>query len=86
MKNIRFDLRTGHLIINLNKCVKCTSYDCVKACSLYGRHLFRIEKNRYGPIPNYDYAEFKRRCIECLACEMMCLFGAIEIKLPLRVE
>ncbi len=86
IRNISITLRTGKLKIDLHKCEKCDTYDCVKACSLYGRHLYRMEYGRIGPILNYDIDEFRRRCIECLACEIMCPYNAIEIILPIEGE
>jgi len=83
---ISFTLRTGELIIDLDKCVGCEAYECVKACSLYGRHLFRIELGSWGPIPIYDKDEFRRRCIECIACEIMCPNQAIRLILTIEVD
>lgn len=65
-----FPFRTGKTIIDYEKCKSCQNYACVKACSLFGANLFRIEDSKPVLIPSLE--EAKRRCIECLACELYC--------------
>lgn len=83
---MEFESRTGKVIIDDSKCPDCTTYACVKACSLYGRSLFRINLKEHKPELAYDKDDLKRLCTECLACEQECwLRGleAIEILLPM---
>jgi Fe-S-cluster-containing dehydrogenase component len=78
-----FEFRTGKVIINHNKCVNCTTYACVKACSLYGRGVLIIHDGK--PLLIDNPSEGRRLCTECLACEQDCrLKGqeAITITLP----
>ena len=62
--------RTGKVVIDYDKCLDCESYACVKACSLFGGNLLRVEDGRPVLIPTAE--EAKRRCIEDLACELYC--------------
>ena len=81
---LRLEFRTGELVIDLKRCERCESFACVKACSLYGRNLFRIERGL--PKPKVGGEEFARLCIECLACEIQCALhgrGAAKISLPM---
>lgn len=83
---MEFETRTGKVIIEDNKCVQCNTFACVKACSLYGSSLFRINLKERRPEPIYDKEELKRRCTECLACEQECFLrglSAIKILLPM---
>ncbi|MEM3464499.1 MAG: hypothetical protein QW667_02770 [Candidatus Bathyarchaeia archaeon] len=83
---MEFETRTGKLTLDETKCSKCTTYACVKACSLYGAHLFRINLKEKRPEPLYSAEDLKRLCTECLACEQECFlkgFNAITIELPL---
>lgn len=87
-----FESRTGRVSIDHGKCDGCTSFACVKACSLYGSGILRVEgskpvlpvlADRPGGIPP---EETTRRCTECLACEIDCYFQgqqAITITLPI---
>lgn len=78
-----FECRTGRIIIDHSKCVECTTYACVKACSLYGRGILRIHEGK--PVLSIDPSETKRLCIEDLGCEYECWFRgkkAIKIELP----
>ncbi len=61
--------RTGKILIDRQKCKNCQNYACAKACSLFGRNLFRIKD---GKLTIANPEEFKKRCIECLACELYC--------------
>ena len=79
-----FEFRTGKVYIDHDKCASCSSYACVKACSLYGRGILRVGAGK--PTLTVEREEAKRLCIECLACELSCLFdgqGAIKLMLPL---
>jgi len=79
---IKFKTRTGEVILDTSKCDGCTTYACVKACSLYGRSIFSIRQRRVAVV---DLENAGRSCIECLACEQDCeMFGngAISIVLP----
>ena len=82
---LEFETRTGKVIIDYKKCEGCTSFACVKACSLYGRSLLTIREGKL--VLAVSAEEAKRRCIECLACEYDCMFrggrGALKIVLPL---
>ena len=62
--------KTGKITIDYEKCQDCHSYPCVKACSLFGRSLFRIQDNK--PVLISTVEEAQRACIECLACELYC--------------
>ena len=65
-----FSFRTGKVMIDYEKCKDCENYACVKACSLFGGNLFRIQ---YGkPVLISSLEEVKRRCIEDLTCELYC--------------
>ena len=79
-----FEFRTGRVSIDHAKCDGCTSFACVKACSLYGSGILAMEKGT--PVLAIPAEDAKRRCTECLACEMSChLHGqdAITISLPI---
>ena len=65
-----FNFRTGRVIIDYEKCQSCENYACVKACSLFGGNLFRIQDGKPVLIPGPEEAE--RRCIEDLTCEFYC--------------
>ena len=79
-----FEFRTGRVSIDHAKCDGCTSFACAKACNLYGSGILRIDNGR--PVLAIPPEEAKRRCTECLACEVGChLRGrqAITIILPI---
>lgn len=81
---LEFETRTGKVVIDYDRCNNCLSFACVKACSLYGRGLFRIEEGRLAL--KISDEEARRQCIECLACENDCHHdgnGALRIDLPL---
>ena len=65
-----FPFRTGRVTIDYEKCQTCESYACVKACSLFGRNLLRIQDGK--PVLITTPEEAKRGCIECLTCELYC--------------
>jgi hypothetical protein len=43
-----FAFATGKVTINHEKCKECKSYACIKACSLFGRAILRIENGKPG--------------------------------------
>ena len=65
-----FPFRTGKVVIDYVKCQSCENYACVKACSLFGVNLFRIQDGKPVLITSPEEAE--RRCIEDLTCELYC--------------
>ena len=67
---IRYDFSfiTGHIQIDYDRCQDCENYACVKACSLFGRSILRVEDGR--PVLISDDAN--KHCIEDLACEFSC--------------
>jgi ferredoxin len=75
-----FQIRTGKILIDHHLCESCTTYDCVKACSLYGRNILRLRNKK--PVTILPQEEIVRRDNECLACEIHCPFEAIKIILP----
>ena len=83
---LEFEIRTGKITIDRRKCVDCKTYACAKACSLYGRMVYRIQ----GGLPALTSTpeEVKERlCIECLACELDCnSYGKNAIKITLPVK
>ncbi len=70
MVAFEFPFRTGKVIIDYEKCRSCETYVCVKACSLFGGNLFRIEDGKPALIASPE--EAGRRCIEDLTCELYC--------------
>jgi Fe-S-cluster-containing hydrogenase component 2 len=80
-----FETRTGRVSIDHSRCDGCKTLACVKACSLYGAGILRVEKGK--PVLSVSLDEAKRRDNECLACEMDCHFHgqrAIVISLPIE--
>ena len=85
MPDIVLPIRTGRIEIDSNKCLGCRAFACVKACSLFGTNILRIEDGRPSPIPTPE--EMPRRCNECLACELYCHeygLSGLDIKLPVE--
>jgi len=70
MADLEFNFRTGKVTIDYRKCKTCKSYACVKACSLFGTNLYRLEKGK--PVLMSSPEETGRRCIEDLTCELYC--------------
>ena len=68
MKDYEFPFTTGRVIIDYDKCRDCENYACVKACSLFGRAILRIDDGR--PVLTSDDAN--KNCIEDLTCELYC--------------
>ena len=46
---MEFESRTGKVVIDDHKCPDCNVYACVKACSLYGTSLYRINLKTKKP-------------------------------------
>jgi len=63
-----FPFITGTISIDYQKCKDCQSYACIKACSLFGRSVLRLEDNKPVPID----PKAIERCIEDLSCELYC--------------
>ena len=70
MSVYEFPFRTGKVIIDYEKCRSCENYACVKACSLFGVNLFRIQDGK--PVLIASPEEAGRRCTEDLSCELYC--------------
>ena len=64
----KFPLTTGKVTINYEKCKDCENYACVKACSLFGSSILRVENGH----PVLISEDANRRCIEDLTCEFYC--------------
>ncbi len=84
MSDIELPFRTGRITIHTDCCRNCKSFACVKACSLFGTNILRIEDGMPSAIPPIE--EIPRRCNECLACEHYCHEygnGGLDIALPI---
>lgn len=68
MEIYEFPFATGKVIIDHTRCRECRSYACVKACSLFGRAILRIEDGK----PQLISEDAHQRCIEDLGCELYC--------------
>ena len=68
METYEFSFTTGKITIDYEKCKECKSYACVKACSLFGRSILRIEDSK----PVLTSEDANKRCIEDLGCELYC--------------
>lgn len=68
MTDYEFSFATGRVIIDYDKCRDCKNYACVKACSLFGRAILRIEDGR----PALISEDASKSCIEDLTCELYC--------------
>ena len=81
-----FEIPTGKILIDHDKCEACQTKACVKACSLYDGGIYRIKEGK--PILAISFEETKQgRCIECLSCEYECLFRggkALTINMPFK--
>lgn len=75
-----FPFTTGKITIDYEQCKDCRNYACVKACSLFGRSILRVEDGK--PVLTSDDAN--KRCIEDLACELYCqTYGHKGLKITL---
>lgn len=63
-----FSFITGKVTIDYEKCKDCENYACVKACSLFGRAILRVEDGK----PVLISEDANKRCIEDLTCELYC--------------
>jgi len=63
-----FPMITGKVSVDYEKCRDCENYACVKACSLFGRAILRVEEGK----PILISEDANRRCIEDLTCELYC--------------
>ena len=81
-KKYSFNFRTGALTFDHSKCRKCKTYDCAKACRLYGAGILKMEKGL--PVLNVPPDEAERRDNECLSCEQVCPWGAVTIELSVK--
>lgn len=63
-----FSFATGKITIDREMCKDCRNYPCVKACSLFGRAILRIENGK----PVLISEDANKRCIEDLGCELYC--------------
>lgn len=68
MTDYEFTFATGKVTIDYEKCEDCENYACVKACSLFGRAILRVEDGK----PVLISADANKRCIEDLGCELYC--------------
>lgn len=77
-----FDIMTGRLWIEHEKCRTCAKKPCVESCVA---KILKFDDEK--PVLNVTPQEAKKgRCTECLACELECQFngnGGIFIDLPL---
>lgn len=79
-----FPFRTGEITIDYSKCAKCKNYACIKADSLFGTNVLRIQKKK--PVLTTTPDDVKRLCNECLTCELYCQSygnGGLRIKLDM---
>lgn len=63
-----FPFATGKVNVDYEQCRDCESYACVKACSLFGRAILRVEDGK----PVLISEDANKRCIEDLTCELYC--------------
>ena len=68
MSVYEFAFPTGRVTIDYSRCSKCKSYACVKACSLFGRSILRVENGK----PVLISEDANNRCIEDLSCDLYC--------------
>jgi len=68
MEMYGFPFATGKVSIDYEKCKDCENYVCVKACSLFGRTILRVEDGK----PVLVSEDANTRCIEDLTCELYC--------------
>ncbi len=77
-----FEILTGNLFIDQDKCRDCQSKGCVEACTA---GILAIEDGRAALAISREDAK-RGKCTECLACEIFCKFheqDAIFIHLPI---
>ena len=82
MAKYEFEFRTGKVIIDYARCKTCKSYACVKADSIFGTSILRIQDGKPTLVTSKE--EAKRRCNECMGCELYCqLYGKKGCKIEL---
>ena len=82
MTTLSFPIATGQITIDYERCKDCRSYACVKACSLFGRTIFRLEDGK----PVLVSEDANKRCIEAMACELYCQdYGNKGLKISLNM-
>lgn len=77
-----FQIITGEIFIDHQKCAKCRTKGCIKACK---PEILKLEDTKPMLAVTPEEAR-KGRCTECLACELFCTFHeqeAIIIHLPI---
>jgi len=82
----KYDFRTGSVFVDDARCEGCTSLACVKACSMYGGYLYRVEDGKM--VLGIPEEQVPRACNECLACEYECRMrgqGALRLELPTEI-
>ncbi len=80
MSSYKFDFETGKVTIDYKKCKECENYACVKACSLFGRSILRVEDGK----PVLISKDANKLCIEDLGCELYCqAYGNKGLKIDL---
>ena len=83
MSKYEFKFRTGKVTIDYARCKTCSSYACVKADSIFGTSILRIQDGKPALVTSPEEAE--RRCNECLGCEIYCqLYGKKGCKIVLN--
>lgn len=77
----------GRVVIDLDKCLKCSSKACIEVCNgPSGRQVLILNDEVPSLRKSYEEIE-KGGCNECLGCELECLAAgenAITIELPIR--
>ena len=76
--------RTIKVVIDDSKCLKCPSFACIRACSMYDRGVLKVKGGK--PAVLISEEELKRTGTECLACEYACKkdgLNAIKIEIPI---
>ncbi len=77
-----FQTITGAIFIDHQKCAKCKTKGCIKACK---PEILKLEDEKPVLAVTPEEAQ-KGRCTECLACEIFCTFHeqeAVTIHLPI---
>jgi hypothetical protein len=80
-----FEFKTGKITINHAQCLDCTRKPCIKACSLFGSNILRLETDKPVLAPSREETK-QGACIEDLSCELYCWLDGnhgLEIQLPL---
>jgi succinyl-CoA synthetase beta subunit len=81
-----YAFRTGRVLVDDKRCEGCESLACVKACSMYGGYLFRVDAGKM--VLGIPEDTVPRACNECLSCEYECRTrgqGALRLELPVEV-